>query len=246
MNISLFDLAAIAIGAFGVGFFKSTFSMAVGLVLVPVMVIFWPTRFIIGIIAIHMFISDYAVIRLFWKQWDWRLAKLVIPGVCIGIVAGTATLVNLPDYWIRKFIGIGCLIFISIQGWSEIKGGLPTPRIGRRAGFAIGVIGGIISAMTHTGGTVFTLYLLSQGVKKVNLVATIIVIWIFVNPFKVSSYYVGGLVGNKILIAGMASIPLAFLGGWIGRGLLDRVSQRFFNTAILFFALAAAARLLWE
>jgi len=53
-------------------------------------------------------------------------------------------------------------------------------------------------------------------------------------------------VGNKILIAGMASIPLAFLGGWIGRGLLDRMSQRFFNTAILFFALAAAARLLWE
>jgi uncharacterized membrane protein YfcA len=100
--------------------------------------------------------------------------------------------------------------------------------------------------MTHTGGTVFTLYLLSQGVKKVNLVATIIVIWIFVNPLKVSSYYVGGLVGNKILIAGMASIPLAFLGGWIGRGLLDRMSQRFFNTAILFFALAAAARLLWE
>ncbi len=246
MDLSLFELAAIAIGAFGVGFFKSTFSMAIGLVLVPSMVILWPTRFIIGIIAIHMFISDYAVIRMFWKHWDWRLAKLVIPGFYIGIVAGTAILVNLPDYWIRKLIGTGCLIFISIQGWSEIKGGLPAPRIGQGAGTFIGIIGGVISAITHTGGTVLTLYLLSQGVRKVNLVATIIITWIFVNPLKLSSYYVGGLVDNSMLIAGMASIPLAFVGGWIGRRLLDRMSQRFFNTAILILAAAAAARLLWE
>ena len=94
MNLTTFELAAIALGAFGTGFFKSTFSMAIGLVLVPVMLLFWPTRFIIGIIAIHMLISDYAVIHRFWKQWEWNLAKLVIPGFYAGIVAGTSILVN--------------------------------------------------------------------------------------------------------------------------------------------------------
>ncbi|MBT3351484.1 MAG: sulfite exporter TauE/SafE family protein [Nitrospinaceae bacterium] len=246
MELTQYEILAIILGAFGTGFFKSTFSMGIGLVLVPFMLIFWPTRFVIGIISIHMLVSDYALIHLFWKQWEWRLAKLVIPGFYVGIISGTAILASLPDFWIRKFIGFICVVFIFSQGWSEFKGGLPTPRIGKSAGAIIGLIGGVVSALTHTGGTVLTLYLLSQGVKKVNLVATILITWLFVNPVKVSAYYAAGLLNNTLLIAGAASIPLAFSGGWIGRKLLDKMSQRFFNTTILALAAAAAIRLLWE
>jgi uncharacterized membrane protein YfcA len=246
VELTQFEIYAIILGAFGTGFFKSTFSMAIGLVLVPFMVIFWPTRFVIGIISIHMLVSDIALIHLFWKQWEWRLAKLVIPGFYVGIIIGAAILANMPDFWIRKFIGIACTVFILVQGWSEFKGELPTPRIGKGAGTIIGLIGGIVSALTHTGGTVLTLYLLSQGVKKVSLVATILITWLFVNPVKVSSYYAAGLLNNTLLIAGAASIPVAFAGGWIGRKVLDKMSQRFFNTAILVLATAAAIRLLWE
>jgi len=246
VNLTTFELAAIALGAFGTGFFKSTFSMAIGLVLVPVMLLFWPTRFIIGTIAIHMLISDYAVIHRFWKQWEWNLAKLVIPGFYAGIVAGTSILVNLPDFWIRKSIGASCLVFILTRTWSEIKGALPALRIGRRAGFAIGLGGGIVSAITHTGGTVLTLYLLSQGVQKVQLVSTIIVTWILVNPLKVASYYAGGLLTPALLFAGAASIPFAFAGGWLGRRVLDMMSQRVFNFSLLGLAAATALRLLWE
>jgi len=241
-----FELVAVAVGAFGAGFFKSTLSMAIGVVLVPIMLLFWPTRFVIGIIAIHMLISDFAIIHRFWKQWEWDLAKLVIPGFYVGIVSGTSILVHLPDFWIRKTIGTTCLFFILAQTWSEIRGGLPALRISRHAGFFIGIGGGIVSALTHTGGVVLTLYLLSQRVKKVQLVATIIVAWIFVNPVKVSSYYIGGLLTPALLLAGMASIPFAFAGGWIGRKVLDMMSQRVFNFSILGLATVTAVRLLWE
>ena len=246
MELTQHEILAIALGAFGVGFFKATLSMGIGLVLVPLMILFWPTRFIIGIIAIHMFTSDYAIIRLFWKKWNWRLAKIVLPGFYVGIIAGTAILASLPDYWIRKSIGAGCLIFAAIQAWSEIKGEISPPRIGRWGGIAIGVVGGTVSAITHTGGTVLTLYLLSQGVEKVTLVATIIITWIFINPVKVGSYYAGGLVTPTLLLAGLAAFPLAFAGGWIGRKMLDRMPQGVFNGSVIVLAAATAARLLWE
>jgi uncharacterized membrane protein YfcA len=246
VELTQHEILAIALAAFGVGFFKATLSMGIGLALVPLMILFWPTRFIIGIIAIHMFTSDYAVIRLFWKQWNWRLAKIVLPGLFVGIIAGTFILVSLPDYWIRKSIGGGCLIFAAIQTWSEFKGEIPPPRIGRWGGLAIGIVGGTVSAITHTGGTVLTLYLLSQGVDKVTLVATVIVIWIFVNPVKVGSYYAGGLVTPTLFLAAIAAVPLAFAGGWIGRKILDRMPQGVFNASVIFLAATAAARLLWE
>jgi hypothetical protein len=246
VELTNFNIAAIAVGAFGVGFFKSTLSMGVGLVLVPLMIIIWPTRFVMGLIAVHMFLSDYAIIRMFWKEWEWNLARLVIPGFYIGIVMGAYLLVQLPDYWVRKAIGIGCLTFVLYQAWSEWRGGAPAPKIGRGAGFGIGVVGGTVSALTHSGGIVLSLYLISQGVRKVPLVATILITWLFVNPVKLTSYFVGGLANWPILGVALAMIPLTFAGGWIGRRLLDRFSQKGFNMTLLVLAAASAARLLWE
>ncbi len=246
MELTYFNLAAIAVGAFGVGFFKSTLSMGVGLVLVPLMILVWPTRFVMGLIAVHMFLSDYAVIRMFWKEWEWNLARIVIPGFYIGIGIGAYLLVQLPDFWIRKAIGVSCLVFVLYQAWVEVRGESPTPAIGRKAGIGIGVVGGTVSALTHSGGLVLSLYLMSQGVQKVQLVATIIVIWLFVNPVKLTSFFIGGLANWTIFAAGLAMIPLAFAGGWIGRKLLDRFSQKGFNLTLLALAAASAARLLWE
>lgn len=246
MELTYFNIAAIALGAFGVGFFKSTLSMGVGLVLVPLMIFVWPTRFVMGLIAVQMFLSDWAIIRLFWKEWEWDLAKLVIPGFYVGIVIGAYLLVQLPDYWVRKAIGIGCLAFVLYQAWSEWRGEAPAPKIGKGAGFGIGVVGGTVSALTHSGGIVLSLYLLSQGVKKVPLVATIILTWLFVNPVKLTSYFVGGLANWTIFGVGLAMIPLSFTGAWLGRRLLDRLSQKTFNMSLLVLAIVAAARLLWE
>jgi uncharacterized membrane protein YfcA len=69
VELTYFNIAAIAVGAFGVGFFKSTLSMGVGLALVPLMILVWPTRFVMGLIAVHMFLSDYAIIRMFWNKY---------------------------------------------------------------------------------------------------------------------------------------------------------------------------------
>jgi uncharacterized membrane protein YfcA len=87
---------------------------------------------------------------------------------------------------------------------------------------------------------------MSQGVRKVSLVATILLTWLFVNPVKLTSYFVGGLANWTIFGMALAMIPLTFAGGWIGRRLLDRFSQKGFNLTLLTLAATSAARLLWE
>ena len=246
VELSYFNLTAIALGAFGVGFFKSTLSLGIGLVLVPLLIVVWPTRFVMGLIAVNLFLSDYAIIRMFWKKWEWGLAKIVIPGYYIGIGIGTFFLIQLPDYWVRKSIGAGCLVFVLYQAWDEIRGESPAPDIGKGTGFGIGVVGGTVSALTHSGGIVLSLYLLSQGVQKVQLVATFLLTLLFVNPVKLIFYFIGGLVNWTIFLAALAMIPIAFAGGWLGKKLLDHISQKAFNMILLALAALTAARLLWE
>ncbi len=96
MEFDAHNLLAIAVGAFFIGFFKSTFSMACGILLVPFMVMFWPTRFVLGLISVLMWATDYVLIRMFWRQWEGRLIKLVVPGFIGGILISSLPLSRTP------------------------------------------------------------------------------------------------------------------------------------------------------
>jgi hypothetical protein len=239
-------LLPVAVAAFFVGFLKATFGLAVGTLLVPVMVLFWPTRLVFGVIGVQMWMSDYFAIRLFWGKWDARLVKLVIPGFIAGILIGATLLVRLPDYWMRKSLGVVCLVLCGLQALQELRGiGTPS-RIGPWAGTGIGIAGGVVSAMFHAGGLIMNLYILSQGVAKVPLVATTIATWIFVNPVKLTSYWVGGVINLKIFLTGLLAAPLTFSGLWLGKRVLEWAPQRAYNLTLLVLSALAALRLLAE
>ena len=212
----------------------------------PVLVLFWPTRFVFGIIAIQMWLSDYFAIRFFWKKWDARLVKLMIPGFFFGIIIGATLLVYMPEYWLRKGLGMVCLLFTGLQAWQEFGGEKQPPRIGLGMGVAIGLLGGTVSALFHSGGLILNLFFLSQGLTKVPLVASIIGVWIFLNPVKLSSYWIGGIVNLKMLVTSLLALPLTLAGTWLGKRALDWAPQRAYNLGVLALSALAAVRLLWE
>lgn len=246
MPVDSFYILAVATAAFFVGFFKATLGLAIGTLLVPVMVLFWPTRFVFGIIAVQMWLSDYLAVKFFWKRWDGRLVRLVLPGFFIGVILGAYLLVQLPDYWVRKGLGAICLIFAGLQAVREFGKEISPPRVGPWMGLGIGLAGGTMSTLFHSGGLILNLYALSEGLTKVPLVATIIAVWIFVNPVKVASYWAGGVVNLKMVLTGLLAIPITFAGVWAGKHLLEWAPQRGYNLSVLGLSALAAARLLME
>ncbi len=246
MEYSAHELFAVGIAAFFVGFLKTTFSSGIGILLVPIMIIFWPTRFIIGIVAVVMWVTDFFAIPMFWKQWEGRFLRFLVPGFYIGILLGVYALVNLPDYWLRKGIGLACVIFAGLLMWRETRGDMVPPRIGIPGGVGIGIGGGIISAMFHSGGLVLSLFFISQGLSKTAVVASILGTWFWVNPFKVSSLWVGGVVKTHMLVAGALAFPLAWAGSWCGKQTLRKIPQKGFTYILLLLSLITALRLLLE
>ena len=246
MPLDSFHILAMAITAFSVGFFKATLGLAIGTLLVPVMVFIWPTRFVFGIIAVQMWLSDYFAIKLFWKKWDGRLVKLVLPGLFFGILLGTYLLVLMPDYWLRKGLGAVCLFSAGLQAKREFAREVSIPRISAWMGHGIGFTAGTVSTLFHSGGMILGLYLLSQGLTKTSLVATVIAIWIFMNPVKLSSYWMGGVVDLTMIVTGILAFPLTFAGLWAGKRALEWAPQRAYNLSVLVLSAAAAAKLLAE
>ncbi len=246
MDYSTHELLAVGIAAFFVGFLKTTFSSGIGIFLVPIMIMFWPTRFIIGIIAVLMWVTDFFAIPMFWKQWESRYLRYLVPGFYIGIIIGVYALVNLPDYWLRKGIGLTCVFFAGLFIWRQFQGEIKPPPVSPQAGVGIGIGGGIISAMFHSGGLVLSLFFVSQGMSKTAIVASILIVWFCVNPFKVGSLWYGGVVQTPMLVEGALAFPLAWAGSWCGRQALRKIPQRGFTFILLLLSLITALRLLLE
>ena len=246
MEYTAHQLLAVGVAAFFIGFLKTTFSSGIGIFLVPIMIMFWPTRFIIGIVAVIMWVTDFFAIPMFWKQWEGRFLRFLVPGFYIGVIIGVYALVHLPDYWLRKGIGLTCAFFAALLIWREVRGEINPPPVSPAAGVGIGVGGGIISAMFHSGGLVLSLFFISQGMSKTAIVASIIVVWLWVNPFKVASLWYGGVVQTPMLAAGVLAFPLAWAGSWCGRQTLHKIPQRGFTFILLLLSLITALRLLLE
>ncbi len=246
MEYSAHELLAVGIAAFFVGFLKTTFSSGIGIFLVPVMIIFWPTRFIIGIVAVVMWVTDFFALPMFWKQWEGRFLRWLVPGFYVGVAAGVYALVNLPDYWLRKGIGIACIVFAALLMWREALGEMRPPPISPSLGVGIGVGGGIVSAMFHSGGLVLSLFFISQGLSKTAVVASILGTWFWVNPVKVASLWFGGVVETPMLAAGFLAFPLAWGGSWCGKRTLAVIPQKGFTYGFLLLSLVTALRLLLE
>ncbi len=246
MEYSVHQLLAVGIAAFFVGFLKTTFSSGVGIFLVPVMIIFWPTRFIIGIVAVVMWVTDFFAAPMFWKQWETRFLRFLVPGFYAGVIIGAYALVNLPDYWLRKGIGLTCILFAGLLIWREMRGEMRPPPISAPLGVGIGVGGGIVSAMFHSGGLVLSLFFISQGLSKTAVVASILGTWLWVNPVKVASLWFGGIVQTQMLAAGFLAFPLAWAGSWCGRQTLRKIPQKGFTYIFLLLSLLTALRLLTE
>ena len=91
-----------------------------------------------------------------------------------------------------------------------------------------------------------SLFFVSQGMSKTAIVASIIVVWFCVNPFKVATLWYGGVVQTPMLVAGALAFPLAWAGSWCGRQTLRQIPQRGFTFILLLLSLITALRLLLE
>ena len=64
-------------------------SAGTGLVLTSTLTLVLPAPIVLGLLAPLMLMSDPIAMRFYWRQWDSRQIRLLIPATTLGIVAGT-------------------------------------------------------------------------------------------------------------------------------------------------------------
>ncbi|MEL7115640.1 MAG: sulfite exporter TauE/SafE family protein [Pseudomonadota bacterium] len=211
-----FDLLFFAIAIPAVlfaGISKGGFGSAAAFAASPFLALILEPAQAVAIMLPLLIIMDFTAVRVYWKKWDTRIAKILIIGGVPGAIIG-AVLVSIanPDVF-RFLIGLIALGFVIFQIAKQRKWLKPSTKpISDRAGYLFGVGAGFTSFIAHAGGPVTSVYMLSQNLSKLDFQATTVVVFWISNLLKLALYLWLGFLSWDTALADLYLAPFAIIG----------------------------------
>ncbi len=187
-----------------------------------------------GVLLPLLIVGDVCAVCYFGKQAQWTHIRRLLPPTVFGVIFGWLMMKQLPESTFKPMVGSIILSLIAVQltrmwrpGWFE--------KMPHQKWFAVGlgILVGITTMLANAAGPVMALYLLAVSLPKLELVGTSAWFFLVINVFKLPFSYNMGLIHFETLAINAVFAPAVLPGMWVGRWLIQRISQRVFDSLLL-------------
>lgn len=185
-----------------------------------------------GLLLPLFLIGDLFAIRAYWRQWDMKHLRLLLPAAVIGVIMGIYLLATLPDEWLKRVLGVFTLVVVAYKLGSDRLKQLDYTHQGWH-GYLAGLASGFASALANVGGPPITAYLLLQKLSPIAFVGTVTLFFFIVNVMKIPGYISAGIIDAQELIQIAWIVPFIPLGVWMGRRIIGWINTRWFEYAMI-------------
>jgi uncharacterized membrane protein YfcA len=231
-------LAAIAfVGAliFGVtGFGAALFSIPLATHLVPLE--FALALFVLADLGMAFSVGLEKPASAVRAEWT-RLVPMIVAGTALG----ATLLVNLPRAAGMVLLGAFVIGFALYTLFKPGGARVVSPGWAWPAGLA----GGITSTLFGAGGPPYAVYLSQRGLTKEQFRATLGFATMTSISLRTAAFLLTGLLLDaRVWLTGLAVVPAALLGIWVGRRMYLRISRETLMRAVAVVLLASGASLI--
>tara|TARA_R110002072_G_scaffold59514_3_gene151575 strand:+ start:13673 stop:14401 length:729 start_codon:yes stop_codon:yes gene_type:complete len=200
---------------------------------VPVANFFLDFQSVLGITALFHLSSNVTKIAFFRKGIDKEvILQLGVPAVIFVIIGGFLSKYldpTLLTYILGIFLIVLSLVFLIFKKL-VVK---PTPK----NAFTGGVLSGLSAGILGTGGAIRGITLAAFKMSKEKFIATSAVIDLGVDFSRTIVYYLNGYMRKDLLYLIPILIVVSILGTWIGKQILNKMSQEQFRYIVLILIL---------
>ena len=221
----ILTLFAEIIGTVG-GFGSSVF-------FVPLASLFFGFHEVLGITALLHVFSNTSKIILFRKGFDWDIFKKIgissIVFVIIGAYLSKYLVTNIAELILGLFLTIYAT-FLLMHTKFVVPKNTPNAILG-------GGLAGFMAGFLGTGGAIRGLTLASFNLHKDTFLATSALIDFGVDLSRFIIYFEQNYINQKMLVHTPFLLVISFVGSYIGKLLLSRISQENFKKIALWLIL---------
>ncbi len=198
-----------------------------------------------GVLLPLLIVGDIFAVRALGRHAQWDHIRKLLPASLAGVVIGTGLMSRMSEEAFRPFIGT---IILSLTMLQTVRLWRPKwfESVPRSQWFSIsmGVIAGLTTMVANAAGPVIALYLLAVSLPKDEFVGTSAWFFLVLNICKIPFSVSLGLIDGWSLLIDAALIPLVWLGLYLGRSIVRRLAQTWFDMLLLVFTGVASIRLL--
>ncbi len=195
---------------------------------VPVMALVMSPVQAAGIILPMLIASDGVGLWAWWRSWDMRTFRLMIPGAVAGTALGWATAGIASDDVVRLIVGLIALAFVARWLWQIVASRHRIEEQHRGRAIFWGAAAGYTSFVAHAGGPPYQVYTMPLGMDPRTYTGTNVLFFTVVNLLKVIPYYMLGQFGAANLTASVALMPVAIVFTFVGAWVIRRMSSAVF------------------
>jgi hypothetical protein len=212
-----------------IGIAKAGFGGGLGILVTPLAALAYPSRQAIGIVLPLLIVADIFSLYFYWRKWDARNVRWLVPGALVGIIGGILLIGRLDDHRLGQLIGGIAVAFIGIQ-WLQMLLGIRLEEYHPRQwqGMLFGLVAGVTTTIAHAAGPVVALFMIPQRLPKERFVATSVLLFALINWIKLPFFLWQGLCTIGTFRESLVLMPLVPLGVWLGVWCNRRLSQTWF------------------
>ena len=196
---------------------------------VPVANLFFDFESVLGITALYHLSSNVSKLGMFRGGVDKRLLlTLGVPSVAFAMLGGLAT-TFVDTAWLE----LGLAIFLmALSAWMLLRPGWALAATTRNAMLG-GALSGGMAGLVGTGGAIRGLTMAAFNLPKELFVATSAAIDLLADVGRALVYWRNGYFHGHDLMYAPLLMVVAVAGTWVGKSLLQRISQQVFRKIAL-------------
>lgn len=234
-------------GAVMVGMAKTGLS-GLGTLFIAIFANVLPTKEATGLVLPLLILGDVVAVAVYRRHAVWSQLWGLFPWAGVGVVAGYLAMDRIDNHQARVLVGgivIALLVLHALRRWRErrMTAVVEQPRVPRPVVAAVGVLAGFTTLIANAAGPLMAVYLLALRLPKLEFIGTSAVYFLLLNLFKVPFMVDLGLITGSSLWVNLLLAPAVFTGALIGRSLVQRINQRWFEIITLSLTAVAGLRL---
>ena len=228
---------AIVLGSFLAAVCNAAFSSGGAMIVLAVTSAVLPVAAIVPIHSTLLIGSTSSRAVVFRRHIQWRIAGPFLLGSAVAVAIASPIYVQLPDKLIAAAIAVVMLVAIWLPGISW------RPQV-RHPWLIVGFIHAFLSTLFAYGALLHAI-ILHTGLTRRQIVATMAAGLTGMSIFKITGYAVNGFDYRPYLAVILLSVLAAFIGTWVGKLIIDRISEKAFRMAFRTLVTLTALRLVY-
>jgi uncharacterized protein len=217
-------------------FITIAFGIGGGVLLLAAMASLIPPAALIPVHGVVQFGSNFGRIMFMPRHVGWRALAVFAGGSVIGVAAGGAFAVRLPPGMVQ--VGVGLFVLWSVA--------LRPPAWLRRFAFLTGVFSSFLTMFFGATGPFVATFVKSLGLDRHGHVATHGAMMAVQHALKTAMFAALGFAFGPWIGFCAAMICAGAIGTFLGRFVLDRMTDRRFAVALNVILVLLALRLIWQ